>query len=163
MLVLFFIFHIQGQACACLKISVRTGCIPFMKHSTAMTIRISPISLIITLFPVSPRIFKSRVDTQRIMKERKQTRAITQTSAILKIYSGASSISVMPFEITPGPHSIGTARGVTVMFLKYSFLDPLWVECSVCELVDTVLGYLPQSGNHWSRSRKNGTGTCRTR
>ena len=115
MLVLFFIFHIQGQACACLKISVRTGCIPFMKHSTAMTIRISPISLIITLFPVSPRIFKSRVDTQRIMKERRQTRAITQTSAILKICSGASSISVMPLEITPGPHSIGTARGVTVM------------------------------------------------
>ena len=45
MLVLFFIFHIQGQACACLKISVRTGCIPFMKHSTAMTIRISPIKV----------------------------------------------------------------------------------------------------------------------
>ena len=134
MLVLFFIFHIQGQACACLKISVRTGCIPFMKHSTAMTIRISPISLIITLFPVSPRIFKSRVDTQRIMKERRQTRAITQTSAILKICSGASSISVMPLEITPGPHSIGTARGVTVMFLEYSFFSFsfsfTWVKCA---------------------------------
>lgn len=142
MLVLFFIFHIQGQACACLKISVRTGCIPFMKHSTAMTIRISPISLIITLFPVSPRIFKSRVDTQRIMKERRQTRAITQTSAILKICSGASSISVMPLEITPGPHSIGTARGVTVMFLEYSFFSFsfsfTWVKCA-CSMSYPIL------------------------
>ena len=34
------------------------------KHSTAITIRISPIRRIITLFPVSPKTFTSRVEAR---------------------------------------------------------------------------------------------------
>ena len=85
------------------QISINTGRIPLIKHSTAITIRISPISLIITLFPVSPKIFKSWVDAHRIKKERMQTKAITPNNTILKVYSEASSINVIPLEIAPGP------------------------------------------------------------
>lgn len=42
------------------------GFSPVKKHSTAMTMRISPMSRIITLFPVSPIIFTSRVDALRM-------------------------------------------------------------------------------------------------
>lgn len=39
---------------ACCKISIMMGLKPLTKHSTAITIRISPINRIITLLPVSP-------------------------------------------------------------------------------------------------------------
>lgn len=46
---------------------LKIGRIPPTKHSTAITIRINPISRIITLLPVSPITFTSLVDKRRII------------------------------------------------------------------------------------------------
>lgn len=48
------------------SISTRIGLAPPTKHSTAMTIRISPIRRIITLLPVSPNTLTSRVEARRM-------------------------------------------------------------------------------------------------
>lgn len=48
------------------KISTNIGFAPLTKHSTAITIRISPIRRIITLFPVSPNTFTSRVEARKM-------------------------------------------------------------------------------------------------
>ena len=56
-----------------------------------------------------------------------QTKAITPSNTILKVYSEASSINVIPLEIAPGPHNIGMARGVMVIsfgiFFSFSFIQ----------------------------------------
>ena len=46
--------------------SIRIGFAPPTKHSTAITIRISPIRRIITLFPVSPSTLTKRVEARKI-------------------------------------------------------------------------------------------------
>lgn len=47
-------------------ISINIGRNPLTKHSTAITIRISPIKRIITLLPVSPKILTNRVEALNI-------------------------------------------------------------------------------------------------
>ena len=47
------------------------GLNPLIKHSTAMTISIKPISRIITLFPVSPSKLVNLVEVLSIMNAKK--------------------------------------------------------------------------------------------
>ena len=53
------------------SMSMAIGLNPLIKHSTAMTIRINPISRIITLLPVSPNKLINRVDVLSIRNAKK--------------------------------------------------------------------------------------------
>lgn len=95
--------------------SVRMGHIPLMKHSTAITIKMSPMRRIITLLPVLPRMRSSDVDAQRMTNDTKHVKTMTPSITIFETLSGASCMSVITVAIAPGPHSNGMARGVMVI------------------------------------------------
>ena len=69
----------QESQAACCKISIKIGFAPLTKHSTAITIKMSPMSRIITLFPVSPMKWTNLVDVRRIRA------VIRKTKAMIKI------------------------------------------------------------------------------
>ena len=105
----------QESQAACCKISIKIGFAPLTKHSTAITIKMSPMSRIITLFPVSPMKWTNLVDVRRIRAVIRKTKAMIKIRIAFLSKVSASSINTIPLAIAPGPHNIGIAKGVIEM------------------------------------------------
>ena len=101
--------------------SIIIGLKPLTKHSTAITIRISPIRRIITLLPVSPIYLFSRVDARRIKKVIK----VDRSNHAYQQYLLYQRIRIFHQHDTVGdctePQSIGMASGVIEISFTYVF------------------------------------------